>query len=108
MAELDPRFFRAVPSAFSSRVGPVLPTAPRLFATRLRVDRFGRTEGGPDQASLDNLDGDGIGDLAVGVLADDDGGTDQGAVWILFLNADGTVQSEQKISETEGGFGGGP
>ena len=27
-------------------------------------------------------------------------------MWILFLNADGTVSSEQKISETSGGFGG--
>jgi hypothetical protein len=63
------------------------------------------TFGGP-MSSLSDLDGDGIGDLAVAAARDDDGGTDQGAVWILFLNADGTVQSEQKISETVGGFGG--
>ena len=30
-------------------------------------------------ASLGDLDGDGVGDLAVGVLVDDDGGTDRGA-----------------------------
>ena len=57
-------------------------------------------------ASPGDLDGDGIGDLAVSAIQDDDGSTDQGAVWILFLNADGTVASEQKISETAGGFGG--
>ena len=57
-------------------------------------------------SSLGDLDGDGNEDLAVGAYQDDDGGGDQGAVWILFLNADGTVASEQKISETTGGFGG--
>ena len=55
-------------------------------------------------ASLGDLDGDGVGDLAVGTLGDGDGGLDRGAVWILFLNSDGTVKSEQKISDTQGGF----
>jgi len=32
-------------------------------------------------------DVDGIGDLAVGASRDDDGGSDRGAVWIVFLNA---------------------
>jgi hypothetical protein len=45
-------------------------------------------------------------DLAVGAYGDDDGGTDRGAVWILFMNTDGTVQGHQKISATEGGFTG--
>ncbi len=57
-------------------------------------------------AALGDLDGDGIEDLAVGAPSDDDGGFDQGAVWILFLNANGTVSSEQKISATAGCFGG--
>ena len=38
------------------------------------ADRFGRSV-----ASLGDLDGDGVGDLAVGVWFDDDGGTDRGA-----------------------------
>ncbi len=37
---------------------------------------------------------------------DDDGGTEQGAVWILFLNDDGTVKSHQKISQLVGNFSG--
>ncbi len=49
--------------------------------------------------SLGDLDGDGVRDLAVGAIWDDDGGTDRGAVWILFLdgvcpediNSDGTI-----------------
>ena len=57
-------------------------------------------------ASLGDLDGDGVRDLAVGAAEDDDGGDARGAVWILFLNTDGTVKSHQKISDTEGGFTG--
>ena len=61
---------------------------------------------GSSVCSLGDLDGDGVTDLAVGEKGDNDGGQDQGAVWILFMNADGTVAGEQKISETTGGFGG--
>jgi hypothetical protein len=64
-------------------------------------DRFGSAV-----ASLGDLDGDAIRDLAAGAPGDDDGGTDRGAVWILFLRADGTVRANQKISDTAGGFGG--
>ncbi|MCP3885280.1 MAG: hypothetical protein GY700_07370, partial [Propionibacteriaceae bacterium] len=49
---------------------------------------------------------DGIMDLAVGASWDDDGGAERGAVYVLFLNADGTVKTEQKISSTTGGLTG--
>ena len=62
-------------------------------------DKFG--EG---VTSLGDLDGDGVSDLAVGAKNDDDGGSNRGSVWVLFLNADGTVKSHQKISDTEGNF----
>jgi len=55
---------------------------------------------------LGDLDGDGVPDIAVGARRDDDGGMDQGALRILFLKSDGTVKSQQKISETQGGFTG--
>ena len=61
---------------------------------------------GTSVASLGNLDGDGVGALAVGAQLDDDGGFNRGAVWVLFLNPDGTVKTHQKISDTEGGFTG--
>ena len=64
-------------------------------------DRFGA-----GIATIGDLDGDGIGDLAVGSHASDEGGNDTGSVWILFLAADETVASAQKISATHGGFGG--
>ena len=56
--------------------------------------------------ALGDLDGDGVADLAVGAGRDDDGGPDRGAVWILFLNSDGTVKSHQKISSTQGSLTG--
>ena len=64
-------------------------------------DRFGTSVAG-----LGDLDGDGVIDIAVGAMKDDDGGAETGAVWVLFLNSDGTVKSHQKISDTEGGLGG--
>ena len=54
--------------------------------------------------NLGDLDGDGNNDLAVGASGDDDGGTYRGAVYVLFLNTDGTVKSQQKISDTAGNF----
>jgi len=56
--------------------------------------------------NIGDLDGDGVIDLAVAATGDDDGGVNKGAVWIIFLNADGTVKAEQKISQTQGGFTG--
>lgn len=71
------------------------------FEGPLEDDKFGSSVAG-----LGDLDGDGVPDLAVGARNDDDGLSYNGAVWILFLNADGTVKSEQKISATAGGFTG--
>ena len=56
--------------------------------------------------TVGDLDGDGVTDLAVGAFLDDDGFFDAGAVYIIFLNPNGTVKSVQKISATQGGFGG--
>ena len=61
---------------------------------------------GHDIESIGDIDGDGISDIAVGAPYDDDGGPSHGAVYILFLNSDGTVKDSQKISSTEGNFQG--
>jgi hypothetical protein len=63
-------------------------------------DRFGSAV-----ASLGDLDGDGVDDLAVGATGDDTGGSYRGAVHVLFMNANGTVKASQKIAS---GVGGGP
>ena len=62
---------------------------------------------GSSVAGINDLNADGVEDIAVGTIGDDDGGTDRGATWLLFMNPDGSVLSEQKISDTEGDFGGG-
>jgi hypothetical protein len=62
-------------------------------------DRFGR-----DHDVIGDVNGDGIFDIVIGARSDDDGEIDAGAVYILFMNADGTIQSHQKISMSEGGF----
>ena len=53
-------------------------------------------------AHLGDLDGAGpsVAAMAIGAALDDDGGSDRGAVYILFLAANGTVLSHQKISNT--------
>jgi hypothetical protein len=56
-------------------------------------------------ATLGDLDGDGVTELAVGASGDDTGGADRGAVHILFMNTNGTAKSSQKIAS---GVGGGP
>lgn len=71
------------------------------------------TGGGPTLANLDlfgssvtsvgDLDGDGVTDLAVGATGDDTGGTLRVAVYVLLLNANGTVKSSAKIDSENGG-----
>jgi hypothetical protein len=61
---------------------------------------------GSAAAGIGDLNGDGFLDIAVGAPFDDDGGDDRGAIWILFMKADGTVAETRKISDQQGGFTG--
>lgn len=54
-------------------------------------------------ASLGDLDGDGVTDIAVGAEGDNTGEYDRGAVHVLFLNSNGTVKQRTKISSRTGG-----
>lgn len=56
--------------------------------------------------NIGDLDGNGVNDLAVGAYADDDGGYNRGAVWILFMDANDMVLSHTKISDISGNFNG--
>ena len=62
-------------------------------------ERFGRAVTG-----LGDVDGDGIPDIAVGSRSDQDGGTDAGAVYIVFMNRDLSPRAAVKIGATSGGL----
>lgn len=60
-------------------------------------DHFGHS-----LANLSDINGDGINDMVVGASGDDDGGTNRGAMWILFMERDGHIVAKSKISSTQG------
>ena len=55
---------------------------------------------GMSVANIGDLDGDGVNDLAVGAIYDEDGGADRGAVHIIFMNTDGSVDSTVEINSS--------
>ncbi len=57
---------------------------------------------GSGVAHLGDVDGDGVGDLAVGAPYDDGGWTNAGAVYLLFMRADGSVKGHRKIGAAGG------
>ena len=59
-------------------------------------DIFG-TAAGP----IGDFNNDGLPDIAIGAPRDDDGNTNQGAVWLLSINPDGTAASATKISAAD-------
>jgi len=59
---------------------------------------------GHSVAGLGDSDGDGVADLVVGALFDDDGGSNAGAVYVLYLQTDGSVKNAQKLSQLYGNF----
>ena len=69
-----------------------------------KKDQFGSSVAG-----IGDLDSDGTPDIAIGAVLDDDPepgdkGKDQGAIYTLFLNPDGTVKTESKISAALSSF----
>ncbi|KAJ1487602.1 hypothetical protein T484DRAFT_1786063 [Baffinella frigidus] len=60
---------------------------------------------GSSVALIGDVNGDAVPDLAVGARSDDCGGTDRGAVYILFMNADDwTVTTSVKICASSAGL----
>ncbi len=102
--------FEDAPSEDSGRVRLLYLRRDGSVARRVRIDAesgglsvpLGKDDVfGWSIARLGDVDGDGIADLAVGAPGDDDGAVDAGAVYILFLRADGTVRQQRKISSRE-------
>ena len=61
---------------------------------------------GADVANLGDVDGDGVTDIAVGARQYHDGSGYVGSIWVLFMNANGTVKGEKHISNSLNGFTG--
>jgi len=59
------------------------------------VDQFGTSV-----ANIGDLNGDGVTDLAVGAIGDDNGGDNRGAVHIMFMKTDGSVDSTVEINSS--------
>ncbi len=82
-------------------------TAGDFSATIDDADRFGAAV-----ANVGDVNNDGVTDIAVGAIDDDDGGASRGAVYILFLDTDGTLDATAgasgagwtKLSDTSGDF----
>jgi protein involved in polysaccharide export with SLBB domain len=64
-------------------------------------DHFGSSVTG-----IGDYNGDGIVDITAGAEQDNDGGTDRGAAWIMFMDSDGELISKSKVSSTSGNFAG--
>jgi len=59
---------------------------------------------GSSVANLGDLDGDGVIDLAVGADQDENGEASEGALYILFMHTNGSVNTSVKISDGLEGF----
>lgn len=62
---------------------------------------------GTSMAALGDVDGDGIGDLAIGMPGTGSFGLAEPALWVVFPRADGTVKGSRRIDVDHGGFQGG-
>ncbi len=51
-------------------------------------------------ANIDDLNGDGVQDIAIRANNDDEGGTDRGAIHISFMNTDGSIDSTVEINSS--------
>lgn len=64
-------------------------------------DRFGMSV-----EYLEDLNQDGVGDLAVGAPGDDESGQNEGAVYLFLMNEKGSIDKQQKIISNQHGFSG--
>jgi len=55
---------------------------------------------GKSIANIGDLNNDGVNDIAVGATGDDDEGANRGAIHIMLMNTDGSIDSTVKISDS--------
>lgn len=53
---------------------------------------------------IGDIDGDGVQDMGISAVGDDDGAADAGAMYVAFMRPNGTTSRMQKISCTAGGL----
>jgi hypothetical protein len=53
---------------------------------------------------IGDIDGNNVPDIVAGASGQSEGGIQRGAIWILLMNSNGTVNSSEKISGQSGGF----
>jgi hypothetical protein len=63
-------------------------------------------EFGSSLANMGDIDGDKVTDIMVGARLDDTGGPDRGAVYLVYLNRDGSVKGYTKIAQGTNGLTG--
>ena len=72
-------------------INSATPNGPALHGS----DRYGSSV-----ANIGDLDGDGVQDIAVGAIWDDDAGSYQGSLFIHFMNTDGSISTTAEIDST--------
>lgn len=55
-------------------------------------------------SSIKDIDHDGIDDLLIGVAGDDESAVDAGTMYLVLMNADGTIKGDKKINTLHGNF----
>ena len=61
----------------------------------IATDNFGNSI-----ANIGDLNDDGVNDIVVGALKDDGSGTERGAVYIMHMNTDGSIDSTVEINDS--------
>ncbi len=85
---------------FMNRDGSIKSTVKLTGATANGATLADSDSYGSGVGVVGDIDGDGIQDIGVGAISDHSVGTDRGAVYIHFMNRDGTIKSTKKIDGT--------